>query len=120
MPNGSAQKKGRTVLVLTRRLHERILIVVNGSEEIWLKVDEIFPNQVRLSFDASRRVIISREELLGPPGEHRLPQIAPRRRIPPALVMECVRALSVIDKPLSRRLAKAHREAARRHPAKKK
>lgn len=53
------------MLVLTRRIGERILI----GDDIWVTLVEIDRGRIRLGFEAPREVPIWREELLAPKEE---------------------------------------------------
>ena len=52
------------MLILGRKLHERIRLTVNGIE-IWVEVNRIGANDVRIGITAPPAVEIVREELLG-------------------------------------------------------
>jgi len=52
------------MLILGRKLKERIRLVVNGVT-IWVEVNRIAANDVRIGIEAPPAVEIVREELLG-------------------------------------------------------
>ena len=52
------------MLILGRKLNERIRLVVNGVT-IWVEVNRIAANDVRIGITAPPAVEIVREELLG-------------------------------------------------------
>ena len=52
------------MLILGRKLKERIRLTVNGIE-IWVEVNRIAANDVRIGITAPPAVEIVREELLG-------------------------------------------------------
>ncbi|MEM6484367.1 MAG: carbon storage regulator [Pseudomonadota bacterium] len=49
-------------LVLSRSVSERVVLQY-GEEEIWVTVTKIDDKKCRLAFDASRAVVIHREEV---------------------------------------------------------
>ena len=52
------------MLILGRRLNERIRLTVNGIE-IWVEVNRICANDVRIGIEAPKEVAIEREEIIG-------------------------------------------------------
>ena len=52
------------MLILGRKLHERIRLVVNGVT-IWVEVNRIAANDVRIGITAPKEVAIEREEIIG-------------------------------------------------------
>lgn len=52
------------MLVLSRKLGERIILDVPDQKPIVVTVVEIDRGKIKIGFDADRTVIISREELL--------------------------------------------------------
>ena len=52
------------MLILGRRLGERIRLVVNGVT-IWVEVNRIAANDVRIGITAPKEVAIEREEIIG-------------------------------------------------------
>jgi carbon storage regulator CsrA len=52
------------MLILGRKLHERIRLTVNGIE-IWVEVNRIAANDVRIGIEAPPAVEIVREEVIG-------------------------------------------------------
>lgn len=52
------------MLVLSRKRDEKILLKVNGGEEIELTVVRIDNNKVRLGIEASENITILRSELM--------------------------------------------------------
>jgi len=52
------------MLILGRKLHERIRLVVNGVT-IWVSVERLGGNDCRIGIEAPPAVEIVREELLG-------------------------------------------------------
>ena len=57
------------MLILGRKLGERIRLVVNGVT-IWVEVNRIAANDVRIGITAPKEVAIEREEIIG----HEAPQ----------------------------------------------
>jgi carbon storage regulator CsrA len=57
------------MLILSRRLHERIVITLPGGRDVVVTVVDLShaPGKVRLGIDAPPEVTIVREELLPPP-----------------------------------------------------
>lgn len=53
-----------TRLVLTRKLNESVVIKKDDDTLVSLKVSRIDRNQVRISFEADKDIIIKRQELL--------------------------------------------------------
>ncbi len=57
--------KGRcAILILSRRLNERIRILTKSGEVIWVNVVDLDRSKVRLGIVADKSILISREELL--------------------------------------------------------
>jgi carbon storage regulator CsrA len=52
------------MLILGRKLGERIRLKVNGIE-IWVEVNRIAANDVRIGIEAPKEVAIEREEIIG-------------------------------------------------------
>ena len=52
------------MLILGRKLGERIRLVVNGVT-IWVEVNRIATNDVRIGITAPKEVAIEREEIIG-------------------------------------------------------
>ena len=52
------------MLILGRKLGERIRLVVNGVT-IWVSVERIQSNDVRVGITAPPEVVIAREEIIG-------------------------------------------------------
>ncbi len=52
------------MLVLGRKLGERIRLMVNGVT-IWVEVNRIAANDVRIGITAPKEVAIEREEIIG-------------------------------------------------------
>ena len=52
------------MIVLGRRVGERLQITVPGHPPIWVMVAQVAGNHVRIGVDASRSVRVLREELL--------------------------------------------------------
>ena len=52
------------MLILGRKLKERIRLVVNGVT-IWVEVNRIAANDVRIGITAPKEVAIEREEIIG-------------------------------------------------------
>jgi carbon storage regulator CsrA len=52
------------MLILGRKLKERIRLVVNGVT-IWVEVNRICANDVRIGITAPKEVAIEREEIIG-------------------------------------------------------
>ena len=52
------------MLILGRKLKERIRLVVNGVT-IWVEVNRICANDVRIGIAAPKEVAIEREEIIG-------------------------------------------------------
>jgi carbon storage regulator CsrA len=52
------------MLILGRKLGERIRLVVNGVT-IWVEVNRIAANDVRIGITAPKEVAIEREEIIG-------------------------------------------------------
>ena len=57
-------KKGMIMLVLSRKPDERIILQIDGREDIELTVVRIDHNKVRLGIDANESVTILRSELI--------------------------------------------------------
>lgn len=53
-----------TRLVLTRKLNESVVIKKDDDTLVSLKVSRIDRNQVRITFEANKDIIIKRQELL--------------------------------------------------------
>jgi carbon storage regulator len=51
------------MLVLTRRVAERVVVLIDGEEKLWLTVVQQKDNSVRLGFEAGQDVEIHREEI---------------------------------------------------------
>jgi len=60
----TAAKDGDAMLILGRKLGERIRLVVNGVT-IWVEVNRIAANDVRVGITAPPAVEIVREEVIG-------------------------------------------------------
>jgi carbon storage regulator CsrA len=54
-------------LVLTRKLDETVVVHKDGLKLLTLKITKIDRNQVRITFEASKEIIIDREEVLSAP-----------------------------------------------------
>ena len=52
------------MLILGRKLNERIRLTVNGVT-IWVEVNRIAANDVRIGITAPKEVAIEREEIIG-------------------------------------------------------
>ena len=58
---------GASMLVLSRKMHERILVRVptdKGSESIWITVVDVDRGRVRIGIDAPKHCVIAREEVI--------------------------------------------------------
>lgn len=52
------------MLVLSRKLGEKIMITVPGAGELWITVVDIDRGKIRLGIDAPREWVVMRQELL--------------------------------------------------------
>ncbi len=57
-------------LVLTRKLNESIVIHKNDEIVVALKISKIDRNQVRITFEADKDIIIDREEVFKTANKH--------------------------------------------------
>lgn len=56
-----------TRLVLTRKTNQAVIVHKDGSALLTLKITKIDRNQVRITFEAPKDIIIDREEVLSVP-----------------------------------------------------
>jgi carbon storage regulator CsrA len=63
-PSFTFFRQGFVMLVLSRKLQERISIVTASGQAIILQITDIEAGRVRIGIQASQDVIISREELI--------------------------------------------------------
>ena len=56
-----------TRLVLTRKTNQAVVVHKDGSVLLTLKITTVDRNQVRLTFEAPKDIIIDREEVLSVP-----------------------------------------------------
>ena len=56
-----------TRLVLTRKTNQAVIVHKDGSTLLTLKITKVDRNQVRLTFEAPKDIIIDREEVLSVP-----------------------------------------------------
>jgi carbon storage regulator CsrA len=56
-----------TRLVLTRKTNQAVVVHKDGSVLLTLKITKVDRNQVRLTFEAPKDIIIDREEVLSVP-----------------------------------------------------
>ena len=56
-----------TRLVLTRKTNQAVVVHKDGSVLLTLKITKVDRNQVRLTFEATKDIIIDREEVLSVP-----------------------------------------------------
>ena len=56
-----------TRLVLTRKTNQAVIVHKDGSVLLTLKITKVDRNQVRLTFEAPKDIIIDREEVLSVP-----------------------------------------------------
>jgi len=54
-------------LVLTRKPNQAVVVHKDGSTLLTLKITKVDRNQVRLTFEAPKDIIIDREEVLSVP-----------------------------------------------------
>ena len=57
-------------LVLTRKLNESIVIHKDSETVVALKISKIDRNQVRITFEADKDIIIDREEIFKNANKH--------------------------------------------------
>jgi carbon storage regulator CsrA len=60
------RKEGTSMLTLTRRINERVRLLLPDGVEVWVMVVDIAPGKVRLGIEAPPSVEIMRQELLPP------------------------------------------------------
>jgi carbon storage regulator CsrA len=51
------------MLVLARKLKERVVLTLEDGQEIWIEVTDIDRNKVRFGIRAPKGVVIDREEV---------------------------------------------------------
>lgn len=64
MPISHRRKEATSMLVLSRKVGERIRILTPKGEVIWVTIVDVDRGKVRVGIEAPRDIVVHREELI--------------------------------------------------------